>query len=93
VRPTSETFSHRAHALRARARQERDRGRQHYLQGLARAFDALAESQGEPGRPITAERRSVAAELQGQGMSQRQIAERIGCSQQLISKILLRGGD
>jgi hypothetical protein len=97
VPPMPDTFLQRASALRARARQERDRGRQRYLLGLASAYDALAHRQGEPERPAarvrpewpsTIERRSVALELRGQGLSQRQIAERRGVSQTLVSEIL-----
>jgi DNA invertase Pin-like site-specific DNA recombinase len=97
-----ETFLQRADALRARARQEHDHGRVRYLRGLASAYQALAESHGEPAPPVRPprakpperiERAALAVELRDQGLSQRAIAERIGCSKQLISKIRLGGCD
>jgi hypothetical protein len=96
----SDTFSDRAHALRQRARQEHDRGRQRYLIGLAAAYDGLAHRQGEPAPPARPprpqppeipERAKRAAALRDQGLSQRQVAQAMNCSQQLISKILLGG--
>jgi hypothetical protein len=75
-----------------RAASESDPGRQRYLGGLARSYEELARQRGElPEQsepPAMAQRADLAAALRGLGFSQRHIAERLGCSQQLVSRIL-----
>jgi hypothetical protein len=87
-----DTARQRAHALRQRAASERDPGRHRYLHGLARSYEELARQRGEfperPELPAMAERANLAAALRGLGYTQRQIAERLGCSQALVYEIL-----
>jgi DNA-binding MarR family transcriptional regulator len=96
----SETFRQRADGLRARAALERDPGRQRYLRGLARSYEELARQHDEPepskrSKPPSAstrmERANLMALLRDEGHSQRRIAERLGVSQQTVSKTLLQG--
>jgi DNA-binding NarL/FixJ family response regulator len=94
---------YRQHAdeLRARAALERDASRHRYLKGLARSYEELARRHGEPEPPkrparpqppALVERAALAVELRDRGFSQYQIAARLGCSQQTISKTLLGRG-
>jgi hypothetical protein len=91
------TYRQRADNLRARAATERDPGRYRYLNGLASSYMELARQRGEwserpkkrPVPPAVVERADLAAALRGLGYSQRRIAESIGCSQQLVSRILM----
>jgi DNA-binding NarL/FixJ family response regulator len=92
-----DTFRQHARALRQRAANECDPARR-YLKGLAASWEELARQWGEwverakrPKRPDLAERRKFVVLLRGEGHTQRQIANRLGVSQQLVNKILHAG--
>jgi hypothetical protein len=92
-----DTYRQHADELRARAASEYDPGRVRYLRGLASSYMELARQRGEWSKwpkkqrvpPAVIECAGLAAALRGLGYSQRRIAEMLGISQQLVSRILM----
>jgi hypothetical protein len=93
--PDPSTYSEHARELLQRAATERDRGRQRYLRGLARSYEALAERQGEsepPEAPAVPERASLVALLRCRGFTEAHIARRLECSTQQVSQLMREAG-